>query len=79
MQPQNMAKYDPFSWFQIDETTTLSKTNQITNIDLQFNGELQMYIQETVPKRENFNLLDWWKQNKLRFPLSLLLKLDYCV
>ena len=28
-----------------------------------------MYFQETVPKRENFNLFDWWKKNKLRFPL----------
>ena len=69
MQPQKKFKYDPFSWFQINETTTPTTTNQITHIDLQFNGELQMYIQETVPKRENFNLLDWWKQNKLRFPL----------
>ncbi|KAI6650786.1 Hobo element transposase HFL1 [Oopsacas minuta] len=69
MQPQKKVKYDPFSWFQINETTTSTTTNQITDIDLQFNEELQMYIQETVPKRENFNLLDWWKQNKLRFPL----------
>ena len=51
MQPQKKVKYDPFSWFQINETTTPTTTNQITNIDLQFNGELQMYIQETVPKR----------------------------
>ena len=62
IQPQKKAKYDPFSWFQIDDTT-MPTTNQITNIDLQLKRELQMYLQETVPKRENFNLLDWWKKN----------------
>ena len=33
MQPQKKAKYDPFTWFQTDNSTTLSTTNQITNID----------------------------------------------
>ena len=33
MQPQKKAKYHPFTWFQTDNSTTLSTTNKITNID----------------------------------------------
>ena len=58
MQPQKKAKYDTFTWFETDNSTTLSTTNQITNIDSLVKKEI-LYIQEVVPKRENFHLHDW--------------------
>ena len=69
VRPQKKAKYDPFTWFQTDNSTTLSTTNQITNIDSLVKKEIQLYIQEVVPKRENFHLLDWWNHHKLQYPL----------
>ena len=68
MQPQKKAKYDPLTWFQTDNSTILNNKSNY-NIDSLVKKEIQLYIQEVVPKQENFHLLDWWNHHKLQYPL----------